>query len=458
MNRTMTAPLVSLVAGLMASTVGLAVTTAPADAGDRAGLTTGARAIEPKVATRAYGDGPVRQDRPDQPIRIRFTGHQGDRVSLTDSVGTGGEVVRLYRPGGRPLWRNGSSYWRLPRSGTFVFSWRNHSDKSPLASVQLVKLLTYRAEVDREASVPPPRRGYAYGALLTVPEQGRITIRVADNRARIDGVIGPDNKPIASREDTAVMLEAGSEASWLQYTPRDRDVQAGQRFLVTLDDDRVPVRVTSVPEVTLDPDTGTATFAADGPVGGAQAIVFHGTAGQWVHPALTRPGRYGYDQALVLPSGKARLDGTVKGLYRLPVTGDYQLLVVPGRGDDVQAGDARLDAVDVATTPMPIDGTPVTFSTDGSGRWLVAPFPGTDPVVSLEATASSLTGDWIAYGGRVHFTHCSMNGPQGCSDFDLGYVDSVGEPSIGFYAEYLMIPFAPGQTGSLTLTASPPAA
>jgi len=112
--------------------------------------------------------------------------------------------------------------------------------------------------------------------------------------------------------------------------------------------------------------------------------------------------------------------------------------------------------------PMPLDGTPVTFTAATPGQWVLAPVTLDDGSYTLDATGWTVPGRWSGRASAVDELHCPVMGPIGCGEHSAGYVNAR-HPASGFFsvgyggrnpwAVLLRVPSA--STGSVDLALTP---
>jgi hypothetical protein len=426
------APALVLAAGLVP---------APVHGGDPA-------AAAVRTVVRSYGGPPVRQQGPDQVVRIRFRGHAGDRVLLRDS----GRLTRLAHGSARltsdgvPVRHHGYTGWTLPRDGWQVFTFRPREHLRKPARVQLVKVLPRRLDVDGPARGLRPRRGILYLASVRVPRAGSALLATRSDRT--GELLGPHTFRAVEPGRGSVLLGPGLPV----FDGTDfagRPAVARQRYRLLTEGGRTTVRSTSTTSGTYD---GPATAFVNGTTAEPRAteIAFTGSAGAWFDPVVPG-GATAYGLLLVGPDGKAVPRTPLAGLWRLRGTGLHRLLVVPLQMTYGAAGSAALDGLDVLA-PLAVDGPPVRFVPTRPGRGVLAPVgPTAATAVRLSASNATLTGDWRAWIGLDH-DPCDPRGPLGCGDYVLAGVDPTHPVSwFVFTGGFVYLPDPPGQSGSVDL-------
>ena len=196
--------------------------------------------------------------------------------------------------------------------------------------------------------------------------------------------------------------------------------------------------------------------------GFARGLVVDARQGDWIYPQLTSPGLaldgigwsvYHRDlrriPASFAPALEVRVDGDVLFLPQM------QALVAGARAT------ARVRLATVLP-PMPLDGTPVTFTAATLGQWVVAPVTLDDRSYTLDATGWTIPGSWSGRASAIDELHCSATGPIGCGENSAGYVNAR-HPASGFFsvgyggrnpwAVLLRVPSA--STGSVDLALTP---
>ena len=421
-----------------------------------------------KTAVRSYGDGPVRQDGPQQVVKVQFRATKGNRVALRSSPGNdaGCAKVTLHR-GARKIAKQGSGYWWLRLNGDYTFTYRPCARAKRLQELQLTRLTVMRPEVDGPPSRMPERRGFEYAARVVVPETGRVAARLINTR-KLRGILGPTGRFTRLYDvGSPLYFEAGRKVAdrvgRLEHGALlDVPSRPGDTYLLFARA-RTPVQL-STPVQHAGVVDGAPVQLATGDVRSReQAVVFDGRDGQWLRYELT-PGAgwpaTGTHVELTDAEGDA-VPTTGSRVWQLPSDGRYRLTVDPDVTGANLTAELRLRSIRVLPELRP-DAGAVTFTTAEPGEWMVAPLALAEdvrPAYRLRAVAAAMSDDWFATAAPPVGVDCGRYPPSGCRPTNgvlaptlPGYPVSNPFQSRGTPSWHVLVRPDDGVTGSVTLS------
>lgn len=417
---------------------------------------------------RQYGDGPVAVPAAVDRATVRFDGQRGDRVRLS-----GGNVCpESLWLGTRRVRAEASGFFRLPARGEYRMTWPRCAQKRRAVQLQLQLLVVHRLHVDVRYVRVARRTGYVEAVAVAVPEQGRVRITpsaLGTHDDRWAGLVLPDGTTYTRRDcahDSAcedgdtTFLEAGRPiGGWEGPYAAGPDGQsvvtkAGERVLfLTAGPVTYRARTSAVREVQLDGEPIDL-----GSVRPLQEMVLEADllAGQWFRVERVSGADF-------LPLRFVRPDGTQEpgpwagtDFWQAPVAGTYRVLA--HRWDVPVDAVVRLRSIRVGP-PLPLDGTPVEYAITTPGEWVVAPAP-VPGTYTMSVTSRFLGFDWFVDLDARDRYFCDIYGSDSCGESEFVHFSRLSpEPgSLGRdEPATVMVGMVPDQTGSVTLSVSPPA-
>lgn len=404
-----------------------------------------------RTVTREYGGPGVQAQGPRERVRVRFEGEAGDRVDLVADRLCRGDRVMLHRDG-RRIGRGPDRLFRLPRTGSYTLGWKPCASSTDAPRLQLTKYVVTRLRVDGPAlPVRTPRRGFARLGRVRVPADGFVGVEVTVPYR----LVLRDGSAIAPR--SGINLEAGRPIHFWDRSREDsRDLRAGEPLLLVPRQSRGTFEAFAGTVSPVTVDGAGVELIVDEQRGRDTILELMGQAGQWVHvESPPQPfsyfGLYGPDGQLVVGPGYGN------SWWQLPTTGRYRLF--PFFCCEPQlplATTARVRSIrEVAA--MPTDGTPVVFTAQAPGEWILAPLTKTSPALALRVIDFS-SSSWAAkatYVPSICGTRSATDCPVGSSLAVSPTTPVASTPDVVSTARLgpwqLVVQFAPGQTGSVTL-------
>lgn len=320
-----------------------------------------------KTVVREYGDGPVRVER-GQLLKLRFEGRKGDRVGLAATRARGRMFEelrgRLRLAGRKPE----GSFFTLPRSGRFTFSYRA-SLRVSRDLVQLVRQQRVEADPSRRLRLPA-RRGTMYVVGVRAPKSGLTVASFGDTAIR-----DLDSSLEASRLQGVSRIVLGDGLARSAAGSSIDQVRPGERVWV-------PLAPSGAADVRVGPITKLATSVDGAPVQLSDSalgydVSFEASAGQELHAWVAASPMVHADltsgMSLWTP-GAAPYQHNQFGLFEVATGGTQHAIFLPeGAGRDTEF------SVDSLVEGPPIQVGPVsTYAPSPDGRWTVATITGGD--------------------------------------------------------------------------------
>jgi hypothetical protein len=259
-----------------------------------------------------------------------------------------------------------------------------------------------------------------------------------ENGRKVSNFTGPLTGPLAG---------AGGNGS-----PK---TMGGDKVIVVVDLPLTVWQSTAIP-VSTTVDGPTLTLPASKVPYREYQVEFDAPAGLWLHPEVIWPvtGVPGFGGALGSKGSGSYWHITSAGHVRLN-------LFTFGTTELTQL---RIRTIRQLTTPMPVDGSHLTLTSEDPGEWVMVPMTlsNTGSFYRMNAHSFTATGPWNALATGQTVLHCGPRSGNGCGDGSTGqvspeYVTSApfGLPSGLPNPWMVLLRPDPGVTASVEISVSP---